>query len=251
MGRAPDPRGFPRLHRMGEEGMLVEFGDSLSMRVNAAALAFRAALEARRWEGVAETATSLKSVFLRLDPLRLSHAALEAALIDLLDSHDWYGEGLPHGRKLWRVPTVFGGSHGPQLEDAATRTGLSPAEAVARISRTPVRVLTIGFSPGMPYLGQLDEAFDIPRKTELNPHVPAGGLALAIRQLVLFPVATQTGWRWIGRAALDVFGQQADQPFPLTAGDEILFQPVSADAFEEAWAQVEAGRMVAQCEALP
>lgn len=251
MNRAIEQGGFPRLHRMGEQGMLVEFGDRLSMAVNAATLAFRAAVDSAALAGVEESATSLKSVFLRFDPIRLSHEALEAALTDLLQARDWYAVALPHGRKLWRVPTVFGGDHGPQLEEAATLAGLSPEEAVSQISRTPVRVLTIGFSPGMPYLGQLPETFDIPRKTELNPHVPAGGLALAIRQLVLFPVGTQTGWRWIGRAAIDVFGQQADQPFPLTAGDEILFHSVSAPEFETAWADVEQGRMVATCEALP
>lgn len=243
--------GFPRLHRMGEAGILVEFGDRLSMSVNAATLAFRAAVDAAGWDGVEESATSLKSVFLRFDPIRLSHEALEHTLTQMLSSRDWYGAALPHGRKLWRVPTVFGGVHGPQLEEAAEMAGLTVAEAVRLISETPVRVLTIGFSPGMPYLGQLPEAFDIPRKTELNPHVPAGGLALAIRQLVLFPVGTQTGWRWIGRAAIDVFGQGAETPFPLTAGDELLFQPVTAAEFEEAWAAVEDGRMMAKCEALP
>ena len=251
MNRAIEQGGFPRLHRMGEQGMLVEFGDRLSMAVNAATLAFRAAVDSAALAGVEESATSLKSVFLRFDPIRLSHEALEAALTDLLQARDWYAVALPHGRKLWRGPTGFGGDHGPQLEEAATLAGLSPEEAVSQISRTPVRVLTIGFSPGMPYLGQLPETFDIPRKTELNPHVPAGGLALAIRQLVLFPVGTQTGWRWIGRAAIDVFGQQADQPFPLTAGDEILFHSVSAPEFERTWADVEQGRMVATCEALP
>lgn len=251
MGSTEQQHGFPRLHRMGEAGLLVEFGDHLSMAVNAATLAFRAAVEAAAWQGVEESATSLKSVFLRFDPVRLSHDALETALKNLLQGRDWYGEPLPHGRKLWRVPTVFGGDHGPQLEEAAALVGLSPVDAVAQITEAPVRVLTIGFSPGMPYLGQLPEIFDIPRKTELNPHVPGGGLALAIRQLVLFPVGTQTGWRWIGRAAIDVFGQQADQPFPLTAGDEILFQPVTVSEFEDAWDRVGQGRMAATCVAMP
>lgn len=250
MGKAPERGGFPRLQRIGEEGVLIQFGDRLSMPVNAASLACRAALDAAGWDGVEETATSLTSVFLRFDPLRLSHAALETALSDLLQSHDWYAEGLPHGRTLWRVPTVFGGVHGPQLAEAAALAGMSPEDAVTQIAQTPVRVLTIGFSPGMPYLGQLPKAFDIPRKTQLNPHVPPGGLALAIRQLVLFPVGTQTGWRWIGRAALDVFGQRGAQPFPLTAGDEIVFQPVDEATFEDAWAEVEQGRMVARSAAL-
>lgn len=235
---------------MGEAGILVEFGDSLTMEVNAAVLAFRAAVEDASWPGVEETATSLKSVFLRFDPLAITHDRLTGLLRELVGSRDWYGMGLPKGRRLWHVPTVFGGRHGPQLEEAAEMAGVAPSDAVERIAGTPLRVLTIGFSPGLPYLGQLPEPFDIPRKTELNPHVPAGGLGLAIRQMVLFPVGTQTGWRWIGRAALDVFGQHSARPFPLTAGDEILFEPVDDAGFEAAWAQVEAGEMAARSEAL-
>jgi len=235
---------------MGEAGLLVEFDDRLSMQANAAVLAFRAALDAAAWPGVEESATSLKSVFLRFDPARVAHARLEADLRELLASRDWHRAGLPAGRSLWRVPTLFGGDAGPQLEDTARAAGMHPDDAVQAICAAPLRVLTIGFAPGLPYLGQLPEAFDIPRQTDLNPNVPGGGLALAIRQLVLFPVGTQTGWRWIGRAALDVFGQRADTPFPLTAGDEIRFEPVGAAEFEAAWQEVAAGHLVASREAL-
>ena len=40
-----------------------EFGDRLSMEVNAAVLAFRAAVEAEAWPGVAETATYVAKPF--------------------------------------------------------------------------------------------------------------------------------------------------------------------------------------------
>lgn len=243
--------GFPRLNRMGEAGLLVEFGDRLDMRVNAAALAFRATVEEAGLPGVAETATSLKSVFLRFDPLAVDHAELEHRIAALLDARDWLAQGLPPGRRLWRVPTLFGGTAGPQLEETADLAGMTPEQVVELIAATPLRVLTIGFSPGLPYLGELPEAFDIPRKTALNPHVPKGGLGLAIRQMVLFPVGTQTGWRWIGRAALDVFGQAAECPFPLAAGDEVLFDPVDEEAFGLAWQKVEAGRLAAQGEDIP
>ncbi|WP_071675224.1 5-oxoprolinase subunit B family protein [Nioella nitratireducens] len=242
--------GFPRLHHIGEDGMLVEFGDRLTMAVNGAAIAFRAAVEAAGWPGVAETATSLKSVFLRFDPLDLPHETLRAHLVDLLATCDWYGVGLPRGRRLWTVPTAFGGDEGPKLEEVAALAGMSRAEVIDALCARPVRVLTLGFLPGMPYLGQLGAAFDFPRQTELTPNVPAGGLAVAIRQLVLFPGQTQTGWRWIGRAALDVFGLTADHPFPLSAGDEVRFRPVGASEFAELQDACRAGRMVATEQAL-
>ena len=244
------PQQFPTLHRLGEASLLVAFSDQLSMPVNAAVLAFRAAVEAENWAGVDETATSLKSVFLRFDPDRVDHGTLEDKVRALLVSRDWLSEGLPHDRRLWRIPAVLGGDHGPQLAEAAAMAGLSEDAAVAAIAETRLRVLTIGFAPGLPYLGRLPEPFDIPRKTELNPLVPKGGLGLAIRQMVMFPVDTQTGWRWIGQAAFDGFRESGDTPFALNAGDEILYRPVSVMEYEDAVAAFETGQN-AMAEVLP
>lgn len=232
---------FPQLHRMGETSLLVAFDDTLSMQTNAAVLAFRAAVDAERWEGVEETATSLKSVFLRFDPDRLDHETLEDRLAGLLAARDWRQAGLPQGRRLWSIPTVFGGDHGPQLHEAAEMAGMSADEAVAAIAGTRLRVLTVGFAPGLPYLGQLPEAFDIPRKTDLNPSVPKGGLGVAVRQMVMFPVKTQTGWRWIGQAAFDGFRQSGAHPFALNAGDEIFYRPVGVVEYEDAMAGLDSG----------
>ena len=81
----------------------------------------------------------------------------------------------------------------------------------------------------MPYLGELPPDWDIPRQTQLTGQVPAGGLCVAIRQLVLFPVATPTGWRHIGQTAFRLFRPEADQPFMLRPGDEVLFPPTTPE----------------------
>ncbi len=131
---------------------------------NRAALAYRAAVEAEGWAGVRETATSLTSVFLRFDPLELDHDALTDRLKDLLDQRDWTAADLPAGRTHWRIPLVLGGSEtGPQFEEAAKAAGLSPDAARDQIADARVRVLTIGFAPGQPYMGELDAVWDIPR----------------------------------------------------------------------------------------
>mgnify|MGYP002397665297 CR=1 FL=1 len=155
---------------------------------------------------------------------------MRAALEGLLQERDWYAAPLPTGRRLWRVPTVFGGDAAPQLAEAAKLAGLSEAEAIASFSAMRVRVQTIGFAPGMPYLGELPPEWDIPRQTELTAQVPAGGLCVAIRQLVLFPVATPTGWRHIGQTALKLFRPNSSEPFLLRPGDEVLFEPIDPDA---------------------
>lgn len=220
---------FPCIRPAGFDGLLISFADALSEPANRAALALRSVIEHESWEGIEETSTSLVSVYVRFDPLCIDHQQMRTQLQKLLDTRDWFAASLPEGRTLWRIPTVFGTSMAPQLEEAAALAGMSAAEAIAMISSTRVRVQTVGFAPGQPYLGELPSAWDIPRQTKLTERVPIGALTVAIRQLVLFSVSTPTGWRHIGQTAFRLFRPETEQPFILGPGDEVLFEPTTPD----------------------
>ena len=219
----------PKIRTAGVDGFLVSFSDQLSEPANRAALAFRDAIDRAGWAGIEETSTSLVSTYLRFDILGRDHTEIRPLLEGLLQERDWFDATMPEGRKFWRVPTVFGTDMAPQLEQAARAAGMTADEAITSISHSRVRVQTIGFAPGMPYLGQLPQEWNIPRQTELTSRVPAAGLCVAIRQLVLFPVATPTGWRQIGQSGFRLFRPDADQPFVLRPGDEVLFEPTSPE----------------------
>jgi len=231
---SPHPRAaeFPRIAFLGFDGLLVSFGDRLSEPANRAALAVRHALEREGWDGVEETTASLVSTYVRFDPLAVEAAALRDRLAELVASRDWTTADLPAGRRLWRVPAVFGTDLAPQLAEAAALAGLTPEQAVAEIAATRLRVQTIGFAPGQPYLGELPDHWTIPRQTDLTPRVPVGALCVAIRQMTLFSVSTPTGWRHVAQTALRLFRPEAEAPFLLRPGDEVLFQPVDRAAHD-------------------
>ncbi|WP_022703098.1 5-oxoprolinase subunit B family protein [Pseudorhodobacter ferrugineus] len=223
---------FPQIVPVGLTGLLVRFGDRLSESANRAALAFRAAVEAQGWVGVEETSSSLTSTYVRFDPLDFAHADLKARLQGLLAAGDWYAADPPKGRRFWRIPTVFGGQAAPQLAEAAALAGVSEAEAIAALSGARTRVLTLGFAPGQPYLGELPEAWNIPRQSTITPQVPAGALVVAVRQFVLFANASPTGWRHVGQTGFRLYRPEAEDPFPLRAGDEVQFYAVSETDYE-------------------
>lgn len=231
-----DMTTFPRIDSVGLDGLLVRFADALSEPANRAALAFRAALERDTPAGVEECATALVSAFVRFDPLGVAPDVLRTDLSRRLASRDWYAEPLPEGRRLVTIPTVYGGALAPQLAEAATLAGMTEAEAEASLSQAEVRVTTIGFAPGQPYLGTLPEAWDIPRQAALTPQVPVGALVVAIRQLVLFSVTTPTGWRHVGQTAARLFRPDTDTPFLLRAGDAVRFPAVTRVEMENAGA---------------
>jgi len=241
---------FPIIRTVGLAGVLVTFAEKMSEPANRAALAFRAAVTAENWPEVQETSLSLVSVYMVIDLVEYDFAAIKARLDALLTTRDWYNAPLPDGRTLWHVPTVYGTDLAPQLEDAAAVAGLDPVEAVRQLSQARVRVLTIGFAPGQPYLGELDPVWDIPRQQSLTQSVPVGALVVAIRQLIVFSTSTPTGWRHVGQTAFRTFRPQADQPFPLSVGDELVFPEVSRDQLEAIRASDETGQGGAEREAL-
>lgn len=227
-GAGMTTRDWPRIALTGVDGVAVTFAARLTEPANRAALALRGAVEAAGWPEVRETAASLVSAYLRVDPL-CDMAPLMARLQVLVASRDWTAAPLPEGRRLIRIPTCYDGPHAPQLDEAAGLAGLTRAQAVEALATSPLRVLTIGFAPGQPYIGELPLEWDIPRLRELTPRVPVGALTVAIRQLVLFAVETQTGWRHVGQTAARLFDPAAAQPFLLRAGDALAFPPVDAD----------------------
>ena len=210
-------------------GMMITFAGAMSEPANRAALAFRAAVNAQDWPEVLETSTSLVSTYLEVDLATTPPDAMKERLRDLLKSRDWFAADLPSGRTLWHVPTVYGTDLGPQLEEAANVAGVDPDTAIKQLSESRVRVLTIGFAPGQPYMGELSKTWDIPRQQGLSKSVPAGALVIAIQQLIVFTNDTPTGWRHIGQTAFRCYRPEAEDPFALRPGDLVSFDPVSSE----------------------
>lgn len=223
----------PRIRTVGLSGLLVSFGTSMSEPANRAALAFRAALEAQEWPEVLESMMSLVSVFVAVDLVATPAEATEEKLQALLETQDWYAAALPEGRTLLHIPTLYGTDLAPQLEEAAEVAGLDPDEAIQLLSTSRVRVLTLGFAPGQPYLGELPEVWNIPRQQNLTKSVPTGALVVAIRQLITFTAPTPTGWRHIGQTAFRNFVLDAEHPFALSPGDELVFPSIDRAAFDK------------------
>jgi KipI family sensor histidine kinase inhibitor len=220
----------PYIRNAGISGLLVTFADQLSDEANRAALAFRDAVELNTIDGVTETSNSLVSTLVLFDPARLSRNSLSEKLNALLDSQDWLSSSPRTASRLWRVKACFEAEHAPHLSEVASLAGLTVESAVNEVLATRLRVMTIGFAPGQPYLGTLPPNWDFPRLNSITPQVPAGSLVVALRQLIIFTNNSPTGWRQIGQTAFKNFDAGSNTPFKLRTGDEIEFVRVNGDA---------------------
>ncbi|MEO0863354.1 MAG: carboxyltransferase domain-containing protein [Pseudomonadota bacterium] len=241
---------YPTIRSVGLNGVLVTFGVKATDAANRAAIAFRSAVDAQAWPEIAESSSTLVSAFFRIDLAHHRFDVLRDRFAAVLTERDWLAAPLPEGRALWTIPAVFGGDRAPQFDEAAEAAGLTPAQALADLTTARLRVLTIGFAPGQPYLGTLGRAWDIPRQVGLTPNVPQGALVAAVRQVCLFAKDTPTGWRHVGQSAFHCFRPLGDTPFPLSPGDEVQFASISADELARIEARNADGTGGAQRETL-
>ncbi|WP_420013047.1 5-oxoprolinase subunit B family protein [Tateyamaria sp.] len=218
----------PKIRSVGLNGVLVTFGEKATDAANRAAIAFRTAVDTQHWAEVEESSSTLVSAFFRVDLAAHRFDKIHDRMQGVLAEQDWANARLPSGRTLWTIPAVFGSDRAPQLAEAAEAAGLSQAAALQELTTARLRVLTLGFAPGQPYLGTLGEHWDIPRQVGLSPNVPAGALVAAVRQICLFAKDTPTGWRHVGQSAFHCFRPKGGTPFPLSPGDEVQFTDISA-----------------------
>ena len=233
MALAGETGDLPRVVPMGLGGILVQLSDRLDDAANRRALALAARIEAEvgagALAGVEEVAPSLGSVFLRLDPLHADRAAITGRIGALLK--DMAGQGTAPSRR-WTIPVAFGGAGGPDLDAVAAELGCTAQAAVDDMTAQDLRVMAIGFAPGLPYMGILPDRWDIPRKAGLTPKVPAGGIVVAVRQVILFPADTPTGWWHVGQSGLSAFRPGAADPFAFRAGDSVRLRAVGPDELQ-------------------
>ena len=90
----------------------------------------------------------------------------------------------------------------------------------------------IGFLPGFPYMGEVNDAIAIARKTEPRRLVAAGSVAIAGKQTGIYPLDSPGGWQIIGRTPLKIFNKDHSEPVLLQPGDEIQFYSITENEFE-------------------
>lgn len=236
------PLSPPRLLACGDAAISVEFGDAVDPALNARVLALDAALAAAPFAGVIETVPTYRSLLVLFDPVTTDIAGLERHLLALAGRT---GQDAAPPRR-WRVPVIYGGAFGLDLEALGARHSLAPAELVRRHADAVYRVYMIGFLPGFAYLGGLDPALHTPRRTEPRAVIPAQSISIGGAQSAIGSVEGPSGWHLIGRTPVRAFMRGRDPVFLFAAGDEIIFEPIDAAEWAGLDARAAAGEPLAR-----
>lgn len=238
------PALAPRLLDAGESGLVVEFGDAIDETINRQVIALADALAARELAGVREVVPTYRSLLVLFDPLALSRESLREEVLALWPPRTEAGE--THG--IWRVPVLYGGEHGVDLDHVAHVHGLTTQEVIDLHSGADYRVYMIGFAPGFAYLGGLPEAIHTSRRTGPRMETPPRSVSIGGKQTAVSPpLSIPSAWHLLGQTPVRSYDPaRAERPFLFAAGDTIRFVPIKAGEYDRLCQAAEAGEIVAE-----
>jgi KipI family sensor histidine kinase inhibitor len=220
---------YPRFLPVGDTAMTVEFGDAIAPELNEAVVGLDIALAASELEGIIETVPSYRSLLICYEPLEISFPQLVAELHRLLTS------GAPvkgSGTSDWIVPVVYDPPYADDLSEVATRLGLTEEAVIALHTGASFQVYTVGFAPGLPYLGGLPAPLHISRRETPRSQVPVGAIMIGGIQAVIVSIPLPTGWYVLGRTPLRPFEPEREDPFLFRSGDRVRFRRIDAAEFQ-------------------
>ncbi len=232
----------PRILPSGDAAVTVEFGRRLDEAVNRTVLAFDRAVAAAGVTGIVETVPTYRSLLVHYDPVAASFDSLRAALLALA------AEPLAPvvTTRRWRVPVVYGGEFGIDLDDVARARGLSPDEVVTRHMAGDYFVAMVGFTPGFCYLSGLDPSLATSRRAEPRAYTPPGSIHIGGVQAAIQCLAGPSGWHLLGRTPVRTFHPHRDPVFLIAPGDAVTFYSINAEQFAELESAAERGKPVAE-----
>lgn len=218
-----------RIFPLSESALTIEFGNEISLDLNARALNVARHFERNPFPGFIEAAPAYSSVTIFYDLVKVrrnftDYPSAFDAVRDLAKSAvESVSSNFEHHSRLIEIPIRCDPSSALDLDRLCEFSGLSTDEVLSIFLEKTYRVYMLGFLPGFAYMGEVDKRIAAPRRHTPRTKVPKGSVGIAGNQTGIYPLESPGGWRIIGRTEMEMFTPNGDPPCVLRPGDEVRF----------------------------
>ncbi len=216
----------------GDNGIICHVGREISESVNKKVRGLTHIINTSTvdFSEIIEMIPAYTSVLVIYDPLKTTYVDLVTKLKGLMNQ--LIDTPLPLA-KIIHVPVVYGGVYGEDIVTVAEHNQLSVEEVINIHSSMEYLIYMIGFTPGFPYLGGMNEGIATPRLLVPRQKIPAGSVGIAGNQTGIYPIESPGGWQLIGRTPIDLFDPKRRPAVLFSAGDYIKFDPIRDEEYKE------------------
>jgi len=209
---------YPIIRLLGEDSILVEFEEKVSWEVNARVRRLLNALESQNSAAYKMALPSYRSLLIYFDPDKTSDELMLSRINGAITESQLQDD--PEAR-LFRLPTVYGGDHGPDVDRVAELSGITAEEVIQLSANLKLPIYFLGFICSQAYMGDIPMELQTPRHASPRPLVPGGSFGFGGPQANILAVDSPSGLNYVGRTFVKVFNPDNFPPTAFRPGDYI------------------------------
>ena len=223
---------FKTISNIGDSGVVCNFGEEVNEKVNSEVIKLFHFIKKKSLDGtiqgIRDCTPSYNKLIISFD-LKVTNYK---NILNFLNSIDFSKLKYSRKGKSWEVPICYDFSL--DLENISKILKISKNEIIKIHSETKFFVYMIGFIPGHPFMGDLNQRLFLNRLKTPRVKIPAGSVGIVEKFCNIYPYESPGGWNIIGRTPLRLFDKNNNNnPSLLSPVDNVRFRSISKEEFEK------------------
>jgi len=220
-----------KINNIGDSGIVCDFGKNVNQSINNEVIRLFYYIKKQanlgNLKGILNCIPSYNKLIINFD-LKITNTK---RVCDFINSADFSNLNINQDKKEWSIPICY--DLEMDLLNMSKELKIDKDEIINIHSKTTFFIYMIGFVPGHPFMGDLDERLYLNRLKTPRVKVPAGSVGIVEKFCNIYPYESPGGWNIIGRTPIKLFDNKNNShPCLLSPGDTVNFKKISKEDFD-------------------
>ena len=220
-----------KISNIGDCGITCDFGDEVNKTTNKEVIKLfnfvRDSVKTGKIKGILNYTPSYNKLIINFELGQIK----SQQIIEFIKSSDYSKINLNENKNIIEVPICYDEEFALDLKRLEEKTKLNFNEIIKKHIETDFFVYMIGFVPGQPFLGDLDNSLYHDRLDTPRIKINKGSVGIVEKFCTIYTFDSPGGWNIIGRTPFELFNINKKNTSVLSPGDTVKFKSITKEQF--------------------
>ena len=216
-----------KISNIGDCGITCDFGEEVNKQTNKEVIKLfnfiQESVKSKKIKGILNYTPSYNKLIINFELGQTK----SKEIIEFIKTSDYSKMTLSKKNKVVEIPICYDEEFALDIKRLEEKTRLNFKEIVNEHIKTNFFVYMIGFVPGQPFLGDLNNNLYHDRLDTPRVKINKGSVGIVEKFCTIYTFESPGGWNIIGKTPLDLFNINKKNTSVLSPGDTVKFTSIT------------------------
>ena len=216
-----------KISNIGDCGISCDFGDEVNKKTNKEVIRLfnfiQESVNSKKIKGILNYTPSYNKLIINFELGQTK----SKEIIEFINSSDYSKTTLSEKNKVVEIPICYDEEFALDIKRLEEKTKLNFKKIINEHLNTDFFVYMIGFVPGQPFLGDLNNNLYHDRLDTPRVKINKGSVGIVEKFCTIYTFESPGGWNIIGKTPLDLFNISKKNTSVLSPGDTVKFKSIT------------------------